>query len=159
MHYRQITLILFLLAVGMMLWSLYIENYGDPITNIMAMNLFPLWQWYTPCTLCRYERITMYPIVVLFLVHYLRKAKDVMKYTIILALIWAGICAYHMLMQRGIAPSPVVCTVWAPCDYPVINYFWWINLPFLWFITNMCLVSGAWYMLGIFSSNKNHDKK
>jgi disulfide bond formation protein DsbB len=77
---NQRILIMFIIALAMMLGSLYIENFGDPVTNLMHGIIFPTGKGYAPCTLCRYERICMYPMVVILLMHFWKKTKDVIIY-------------------------------------------------------------------------------
>ncbi len=52
-----------------------------------------------PCPLCWYQRIFMYPLVVIFLSSILMMRKDVQNYAIPLALIGGGISAYHYAVQ------------------------------------------------------------
>lgn len=54
---------------------------------------------YTPCTLCWYQRILMYPQVLLFGVAMLSHARDVFKYTIALSLVGFSIAVYHYIVQ------------------------------------------------------------
>jgi disulfide bond formation protein DsbB len=144
MNKSQILSVVFILALLMMLGSLYIENLGDPLTNIIHGVLFPIGTWFPPCTLCWYERITMYPMVLLLLTHILWKAKDVEKYILPLAAVGFLFCCYHSALQRWWIPAPDICTTNAPCDFPVINYFGWITLPFLGVITNAIILVLLW---------------
>lgn len=52
-----------------------------------------------PCPLCWYQRIFMYPLVVLFLSAILMMRKDVQTYVVPMALIGGGISAYHYAVQ------------------------------------------------------------
>lgn len=54
---------------------------------------------FEPCPLCWYQRIFMYPLVVLLLSAILMMRKDVQNYVIPLTLIGGGISAYHYAVQ------------------------------------------------------------
>lgn len=55
--------VIFFQALIAMLGSLYYSNFGDPVANIQAGNFFPTEGGYEPCSMCRWARILMYPIV------------------------------------------------------------------------------------------------
>lgn len=54
---------------------------------------------FEPCLLCWYQRIFMYPLVVLFLSAILMMKKDVQTYIVPMTLIGGGISAYHYAVQ------------------------------------------------------------
>lgn len=152
MSKQQLLIIIFLLALAMMLGSLYIENFWDPIKNLMYGVLFPWEWWYAPCTLCWYERICMYPIVAIMMVYYWKPQKDISYYILPFAAIGLLFCVYHSFLQRGRIPAPTICTANAPCDYPVINYFGWMNLPFFGMLCNTLI------LIASFLIQKKHGK-
>lgn len=63
---------------------------------------------FTPCRLCWFQRIFMYPMPVLFLVAIYKKTKDVFLYSLPLSLIGLLIAGYHYYLQ--LHPNP-----YAPC--------------------------------------------
>jgi len=54
---------------------------------------------YEPCTLCWWQRIFMYPLVILFGVAYIKKQKDIYAHVLPLALIGGIIAVYHYIIQ------------------------------------------------------------
>jgi disulfide bond formation protein DsbB len=54
---------------------------------------------YTPCLLCWYQRILMYPIVALFAVALIAKARDVYKYVLALSIPGFVLATYHYFVQ------------------------------------------------------------
>ncbi|MFW6231046.1 MAG: disulfide bond formation protein B [Nanoarchaeota archaeon] len=60
---------------------------------------------YTPCKLCWFQRVFIYPQVVLLGVALLRKEKKITRYIIPISVIAGLIAAYHYLMQIGAAPA------------------------------------------------------
>lgn len=60
---------------------------------------------YTPCKLCWFQRIFMYPQPILFLVSFWKKDKGIVKYVLALSIIGGVIALYHYLLQLGIVPG------------------------------------------------------
>lgn len=60
---------------------------------------------YTPCKLCWFQRIFMYPQPVLFAIALWKKDLAIIKYSLALCLIGGSIALYHYLVQTGIVPS------------------------------------------------------
>jgi len=60
---------------------------------------------YTPCTLCWYQRILMYPQVILFGVVLWKSERRTADYHIALSALGAFIAGYHYLLQIGILPE------------------------------------------------------
>ncbi|MDZ5610621.1 disulfide oxidoreductase, partial [Bacillus pseudomycoides] len=55
---------------------------------------------YEPCTLCWYQRILMYPLVLLLGTAIIRKDYRIGIYSLVLAIIGACIAAYHYSLQK-----------------------------------------------------------
>src|SRR4051794_4564038 len=60
-----------------------------------------------PCVLCWYQRIAMYPLVILLAVSIIRKDKDVVWYILPLSLIGWIIAVYHNLLYYKILPESI----------------------------------------------------
>ena len=58
-----------------------------------------------PCSLCWYQRIFMYPLVVILLVGLLPLDRRVTRYALPLAILGWMTALYHMLMYVGIIPE------------------------------------------------------
>ncbi|MEK6872806.1 MAG: disulfide oxidoreductase, partial [Nanoarchaeota archaeon] len=56
---------------------------------------------YTPCILCWWQRIFMYPQVLIFGFAFLKKDNKIANYSILLSFIGGVIALYHYLMQIG----------------------------------------------------------
>jgi disulfide bond formation protein DsbB len=54
---------------------------------------------FVPCTLCWYQRICMYPLAVILPIAAARGDEGVRRYVTPLAVVGAGISAYHYLVQ------------------------------------------------------------
>jgi disulfide bond formation protein DsbB len=87
---------------------------------------------FIPCTMCWYQRIFMYPLVLIFLVNLLYPDEKVFKYSISLVLVGLFFSIYHNLLMWGIIPETIVpCKQGVPCSTKYFNYFGFINIPFL----------------------------
>ena len=60
---------------------------------------------YEPCRLCWYQRIFLYPNVILLGLALYKKDKGIIPYGITLSIVGGAIAFYHYLIQRGIAPE------------------------------------------------------
>lgn len=65
---------------------------------------------YDPCKLCWFQRIFMYPQVLLFGLALYKKERVIIDYVLSLSLIGFAIAFYHYLLQIDLVPS-VVCDV------------------------------------------------
>ena len=105
---------------------------------------------FVPCSMCWYQRIFMYPLVLIFLIHLLYPKDDVFKYTITIVLTGLAFSIYHNLLLFGIIPeSAVPCASGVPCSTEYINWFGFITIPLLSFIAYFSIAS-----LLIFAKNK-----
>ncbi|AXX95298.1 disulfide oxidoreductase [Arcobacter ellisii] len=87
---------------------------------------------FIPCVMCWYQRIFMYPLVIIFLIALLYPDDNVFKYSIGLVLIGWGFSIYHNLLMWGIIPENIVpCTNGVPCSTRYIDWFGFISIPFL----------------------------
>lgn len=84
-----------------------------------------------PCVLCWYQRICMYPLVLISAVSIIRKQKDLHTYILPLSIIGLGIAIYHNLLYFNILPESVApCTSGISCTSKQIEYFGFITIPF-----------------------------
>jgi len=87
---------------------------------------------FVPCSMCWYQRIFMYPLVLIFLVNLLYPDDKVFKYAIPLVVMGLLFSIYHNLLMFDIIPESVVpCVSGVPCSTVYINWFGFITIPFL----------------------------
>lgn len=87
---------------------------------------------WAPCILCWYQRIALYPLVLIIGVGILKKDQSVTQYIIPISFIGGVIAFYHWLLQIGfIAESAAPCLAGVSCGVTYFNYFGFINIPFL----------------------------
>ncbi|EJL41625.1 putative disulfide formation protein [Brevibacillus agri] len=87
---------------------------------------------YIPCDLCWYQRILMYPLIILLGVASAKKDYKMSSYALILSLIGGCISLYHYLIQKVPALHELgnACGI-VPCNTDYINWFGFITIPFL----------------------------
>ena len=87
---------------------------------------------FEPCRLCWYQRICMYPLVLLLGIAAYRNDRGIIPYARALAGIGLLIALWHYMEQKvpflhDIAP----CTVGVPCNTDYIDWLGFITIPFL----------------------------
>jgi disulfide bond formation protein DsbB len=84
---------------------------------------------FTPCDLCWYQRICMYPLVVLLGIAALRRDRGVWRYVLPLAVIGAGISTYHYLHERFPDSVATSCSLEASCSTLWIWELHFLSIP------------------------------
>ena len=87
---------------------------------------------FPPCILCWYQRIAMYPLVVIIAVGILKKDRNLPYYVLPLSVIGGLIAGYHNLLNYQIIPeSTAPCLAGISCTTKFIEWFGFITIPFL----------------------------
>mgnify|MGYP001447461328 CR=1 FL=1 len=87
---------------------------------------------FVPCTLCWYQRIMMYPLVILLGIASYRNRTEIISYALPLSIIGGMISLWHYAQQKIPFLGQVVqCKVGVPCNQSYINWFGFITIPFL----------------------------
>ncbi len=86
---------------------------------------------YLPCTLCWYQRIAMYPLVLILGIAALRRDSAVRIYAIPVALVGATISTYHYLLEWFPELDSGACSAIIPCTQVWFRQFGFISLPLL----------------------------
>ncbi len=89
-------------------------------------------QGFIPCTLCWYQRICMYPLVIILGIGSFQNDYSVKKIALPFSIIGLLISTWHYLEQKvpGFAEIKP-CTQGVPCSSEYINIFGFITIPFL----------------------------
>ena len=96
---------------------------------------------FPPCVLCWYQRITMYPLVLIFLVGGFQAAKTTFAFSFPLFISGWVIALYHNLLHYKIVPeSASPCLEGVSCSTVYINWFGFLTIPMLSFIAFSILV-------------------
>ncbi len=85
-----------------------------------------------PCVLCWYQRICMYPLVIILFIGFMTSDKKVLKYAAPLGLIGWIIAVYHNLLYYHLIPkSASPCVKGISCTTVQIEWLGFITIPFL----------------------------
>jgi disulfide bond formation protein DsbB len=84
---------------------------------------------FPPCILCWYQRIAMYPLVVILAVAALRRDRQVSWYVVPLAVVGAGISIYHYLIERFPDSVSFSCSADVPCSTVWVWKFHFLSIP------------------------------
>lgn len=87
---------------------------------------------FTPCALCWYQRICMYPLAVILGIAAFRKDLGIRVYVTTLTVIGAVIAAYHSYIQAFPPPGgSSFCTATAPCTERYVWELGFVSIPFM----------------------------
>ncbi len=86
---------------------------------------------FIPCTLCWYQRILMYPLVIITLVGIIERDDFLPTYVLPFSLVGLCLSAYHYAIQWGVLGSTTACTIGIPCNVRYVNYLGFITIPFM----------------------------
>lgn len=87
---------------------------------------------YLPCTLCWYQRILMYPLVIVLGIATARKDLKQTIYVLPITILGMGISSYHYAIEKTdwFEGGGKTCGI-IPCDVEYINWLGFITIPFL----------------------------
>ena len=87
---------------------------------------------FAPCVLCWYQRIFLFPLVILLAMGLFPFDKSVIKYALPLAIAGWLTALYHNLLYSGIIPENIQpCSQGVSCTEKYIDLFGFITIPML----------------------------
>ena len=85
-----------------------------------------------PCVLCWYQRVAIYPLVVILGVGIILRDTRMKWYALPLSVIGLGIAIYHNLLYYGVIPEAITpCTEGVPCNAVQIEWLGFITIPLM----------------------------
>lgn len=119
--------------------SPFIDRYALPLALVVALvaTLGSLFYseiaGYTPCKLCWYQRIFMYPQVILFGVALWKKTNSVWLYSLPLSILGGILALYHYYLQLGGNPLIPCTTVGysVSCSQRFVMEYGYITIPIM----------------------------
>lgn len=110
-----------------------------------------------PCSLCWWQRIGMFPLVLLFAIGFLKKDQKCYHYTTPLVIAGFVVSLYHNLLYYGfIEKSITACTSGLSCTSKQIEWFGFVTIPLLSLMAYTLLFSLTLYTI---INNRNSDEK
>lgn len=103
---------------------------------------------FEPCTLCWYQRILMYPIILIAGIGLFQKNANIALTTAVFAFIGGGISLYHYGIQKlaFLSDTAPACGL-VPCTGQYINYLGFITIPFLALIAFLLIAITSLFMM------------
>lgn len=112
-----------------------LSAWGVAIVATVGSLYFSEVMGFIPCTLCWYQRILMYPLVVILGVAFYHNDKNIVKYVLPLSIFGMILSGYHYTLQKlPIVQDFGMCKTGVPCSGQYINWFGFITIPFLAFV-------------------------
>lgn len=109
-----------------------------------------------PCVLCWYQRICMYPLVLIFILPLLKNTKDSALYGLALSMAGLGISVYHnLLYYKIISDSIAPCSEGVSCTSKQIEWWGFVTIPFLSFMAFLLI---SIICILILKSERSHEK-
>ncbi len=106
----------FVVALAATLGSLFLSEYSD----------------FIPCRLCWFQRIAMYPLVVVLLGAAIRRdVRGAVFYGLPLAVIGGLVAVWHLYIEANPEAESAACKVGAPCSTKWIDVFGYVTIPTL----------------------------
>ncbi len=87
---------------------------------------------FIPCTYCWYQRILMYPLVIILGIASYKRDRGIAIYTLPLSILGLAIALYHYLGQK--VPNLFAsggCSTAVPCGHMYIDWWGVVTIPFL----------------------------
>lgn len=85
-----------------------------------------------PCALCWYQRVAMYPLVLIIATGIVARDRRVRAYALPLCLAGLAVSVYHNLLYYGFIPETLTpCSEGASCTEKQIEWFGFITIPLL----------------------------
>ncbi len=97
---------------------------------------------FEPCVLCWYQRICLFPLVLILAAGLFPFDKSVVKYALPLAIAGGLTAFYHTLLYAGIIPESIQpCSKGVSCTEKYIELFGFVSIPMLSFLAFATLIS------------------
>ncbi|MFA6339146.1 MAG: disulfide oxidoreductase [Candidatus Paceibacterota bacterium] len=88
-----------------------------------------------PCSLCWYQRILMYPLVLIIPVGILLNDRKIYMYVLPMSVLGMIVAFYHYLLYIRVIPEVIApCSAGVSCITKLIEFFGFINIPLLSFV-------------------------
>lgn len=112
--------------------SLLFMAWGTSVIAMFGSLYFSEIRQFEPCELCWYQRIAMYPFVVILGIASVKKDYKISLYSMVLSAIGGSISLYHYSLQKISFISDLAPTCGRiPCTGQYINWLGFITIPFL----------------------------
>jgi disulfide bond formation protein DsbB len=120
--------------------NLLLGAWGVSLAATLGSLYFSEIMKFIPCDLCWFQRIFMYPQVIILGLAAVRKEYGIARYSLTLSMIGGTISLYHYLLQKvPFFQKHAIACGRIPCTEDYIDWLGFITIPFL-ALTAFCLI-------------------
>jgi len=113
-------------------WLLLLAAWLIVTTASMGILFFSVVMDLPPCSLCWYQRIFMFPLVIVLSMGLIPFDTKVVRYALPLSVAGTAVALYHMLLQAGVIPeSAAPCAQGVSCADIDLLVFGFASIPVL----------------------------
>ena len=113
-------------------WALVFASWLIAASATLGALFFGEVMGLAPCVLCWYQRICMFPLVVVLAAGLFPFDPRIVRYALPLALAGWLVAVFHLLLVAGIVPEQATpCTQGVPCSEVQIEWFGFVTIPLL----------------------------
>lgn len=107
---------------------------------------------FAPCVLCWYQRIAIYPLIILLPIGILKKDPRIADYVLSLTVVGLLISIFQNLLYYKVIPESISpCTAGVSCITKYVEYFGFISIPLLSFIA----LASITYVMVVYKKSNN----
>ncbi len=123
-------------------WTLLFLAWLIAIISTLGSLFFSHVMEFAPCVLCWYQRICLFPLVIILARGLFPPDRQVVKYALPLAAVGWLLAAYHCLLHTGWIPADMQpCAKGVSCTEEYIELFGFLSIPLLSLISFTALTS------------------
>ena len=113
-------------------WSLVFTCWLIAASATLGALFFSEVMHVAPCVLCWYQRIFIFPLVLLLPVGLFPFDPKVVRYALPLSVVGWSLAFFHVLLTYGLIPETIrPCTLGVPCAQNQIELFGFLSIPMM----------------------------
>ncbi len=123
-------------------WLLWL-GLGVALSAIIGSLIYSSVIGYPPCVLCWWQRVLIYPQVVLYALALFSDDRKIFRYTLALSLIGLAFSIYHNYLDFGGA-ALITCDASVSCTARYVDQFGFVTIPLMSFLSLLSLTAIGW---------------
>ena len=113
-------------------WTLVFGAWLIATTATMGALFMSEIMGFAPCALCWYQRIFMFPLVIILALGLFPFDPKVVRYALPLAVVGLLVAGFHLLLTAGYIPETLTpCRQGIPCSTIQVEWFGFVTIPLL----------------------------
>jgi disulfide bond formation protein DsbB len=113
-------------------WTLVFACWLLASISVLGSLFFSEVMGHAPCVLCWYQRICMYPLVLVLPAGLFPFDRSVVRYALPLSLLGLLFAIFHLLLVAGVIPESIKpCVQGIPCTEVQLKWFGFVTIPLL----------------------------